>query len=1490
MNKAKQKNLKSYILNPKSLIKRIKFRTWISLGVLAIFVPLTVIYMFSAKQVEAGWFDESFAYRQRFSFTHNADISDTRAITFSLDTAELISGGVMQADCDDTRFTDINGKPLLFDLTGTCDDAATTYEVVFEKVIDGTNVGYVYYGNSSVQNAEIDSTGETALTPSGGDPAITDRSAEAKGPGPIAYWKLDEAINDSCTGGSNDLCDSNPTGNDAAFESLPVWQKDNMCVDSKCLYFDGVNDSALVANTVYSVQTISLWVKVMSVSTTEQIFDLNGTDYITSVNGTLTVNGFGTNTVYIDGKAGTTITPSYWHYVVVTTTTGFDGTAIKMAKVGSNYGNIFLDNVKLYNYARSQEQIKTEFLNGSASRGSTAVVGERDDLYLSQGLTDYLNFDGGSIALHTCPMLGGSSADVCDWSGNSNHGLDSGTMTNGDFVGGKFHTGLDFDGDGAADDAITVASAASIDNVWSGGGTVSAWVYPRSDGEGNTGRIFDKTYWYLATTNESGGSVKIEFGKTFSGGAVTWETSSEVAPLNTWSLVTVSYDSDNIDNVPSIYINGQLVSTTSATPSGTSTSDSSETLYIGNNSAASSTIDGIIDEVRVYNLPFDPKNAFNLYNWAPGPSAYFNFDEGSGTVAHDRSGNGLTGNMTAMDNTNWTTGKLGRGLSFDGVEEEMVFSNTLSYQAPDQYHHTLSAWIKTTDTQNGVFFTRSGSSAQMRVAANSLLRGQVIPSTTPTDPNVQSNSTTAINNGSWHFVAQTWDRGRLKIYVDGVMEDTDTSPSETSVSLIGDYHIGSYIFGTCPANCLMLKNTMDEVRMYNYARTPDQIIEDMNAGNHPIGGSINTSPVGYWGFDNLSGSTAYNKNSTFQSLTGNITEAAWTPEANCKLGGCLSFDGSNDVVTVANATPIDFDIAMHFAFTFSAWINPDTVGEGTGGRFFEKNGTYCELGGSDPFNITCVVNEGTDATLTINSAIPAGTWTHVALSWSDDDDDKLTIWINGRKRGISTDGVGPLDSDSSNLLIGGGTSNNFDGYIDEFKLYSGELSAEQVKIDMNANSAVNIGAGTNERSELQGGAGNPAVGYWPLDENTGTSTTYDKSGNSQDGTLTSITGSAWVPGKYGSALQLDGSADYVDVGTGPGSVKSVSFWTKPATTTEYFVNLTSTTDYIAANSGTLTPSGFTSPSVYINGVYEGATGTIVAGKWQHVVVTTDTAENASNFDIGRTADTNYLEGEIDEIKLFDYALDSSQVEYEYNRGKPFAYWKFDDCESATAHDTGSYSQYSNGYNATIYPVSLGNTTVGTCGSGTGTEMWNDGTSGKRNASLGFDGSDDYAEVADDPTLRFDSSLEDFSVFAWVKRAGTGEANIISKEDADDDGWRLQFTSGDILRCSVDAIDIDSNSTITDTNWHFVGCSIDRSGNGQVYIDGFADGTATAISSEAMDNTSNIAIGTRSYTSANYFNGLIDDLRIYRYPLTLTQIRKAMNNDSSVFFGPSEGNP
>jgi hypothetical protein len=76
----------------------------------------------------------------------------------------------------------------------------------------------------------------------------------------------------------------------------------------------------------------------------------------------------------------------------------------------------------------------------------------------------------------------------------------------------------------------------------------------------------------------------------------------------------------------------------------------------------------------------------NLINQAQGLVGYWSFDEGSGNIARDYSGNGNNGTLYGAT---WTTGKIGAALSFDGVDDYV--QGPISFNAMGDW--TIVAWF-----------------------------------------------------------------------------------------------------------------------------------------------------------------------------------------------------------------------------------------------------------------------------------------------------------------------------------------------------------------------------------------------------------------------------------------------------------------------------------------------------------------------------------------------------------------------------------------------------------------------------------------------------------------------------------------------------------------------------------------------------------------------------------------------------------------------------
>ncbi|GAB0155045.1 hypothetical protein CHRYSEOSP005_03050 [Chryseobacterium sp. Alg-005] len=120
---------------------------------------------------------------------------------------------------------------------------------------------------------------------------------------------------------------------------------------------------------------------------------------------------------------------------------------------------------------------------------------------------------------------------------------------------------------------------------------------------------------------------------------------------NTWYHVAATYDGATMK----IYINGVL----DASKSQTGSVNSSGTFNVGYSYNTSRNFNGKVDEVRVWKRALSQteisQNTCNVTLPATSLTAYWKFNEGSGTSVQDHSGNGSALALTGVDNTNWST-------------------------------------------------------------------------------------------------------------------------------------------------------------------------------------------------------------------------------------------------------------------------------------------------------------------------------------------------------------------------------------------------------------------------------------------------------------------------------------------------------------------------------------------------------------------------------------------------------------------------------------------------------------------------------------------------------------------------------------------------------------------------------------------------------------------------------------------------------------------
>ena len=161
---------------------------------------------------------------------------------------------------------------------------------------------------------------------------------------------------------------------------------------------------------------------------------------------------------------------------------------------------------------------------------------------------------------------------------------------------------------------------------------------------------------------------------------------------------------------------------------------------------------------------------------------------------------------------------------------------------------------------------------------------------------------------------------------------------------------------------------------------------------------------------------------------------------------------------------------------------------------------------------------------------------------------------------------------------------------------------------------------------------------------------WDESQNGLNGTPS---GSP-VP-KYPGFDLVSTSSIYIDIGTGPTSVKTVSMWFKPDDVTAHTdspIDLNGT-DFLTVVNGTLTKNGFAGGTtvLYTDGV--AAAVTLTAGRWYHIGITDTSAKNANDFDIGRETG-NYTDGIVAGVRLYSEVLTPVQMKTLYDLTR----WKY----------------------------------------------------------------------------------------------------------------------------------------------------------------------------------------------------------------------------------------
>lgn len=198
-----------------------------------------------------------------------------------------------------------------------------------------------------------------------------------------------------------------------------------------------------------------------------------------------------------------------------------------------------------------------------------------------------------------------------------------------------------------------------------------------------------------------------------------------------------------------------------------------------------------------------------------------------------------------------------------------------------------------------------------------------------------------------------------------------------------------------------------------------------------------------------------------------------------------------------------------------------------------------------------------------------------------------------------------------------------------------------------------------------------------------------------------------------------------------------------------------------------------------------------------------------------------------------------------------AYWKIDEAASSTLQDSTSNNNDGN---------LIGATRAGSC---------------RVHNCASFDGTDDYVSSSDASSLDLVSAI---TVMGWVKPTSTDGAVLFAKNDGTNFAWEVALESGKIFgRINAAGNSAQSSSTISASQWTHVAMVYSvASASIDIYLNGVLDKSA-AYSTNISTNDVAVTLGRRLGGTPAYYQGLIDDVRIYNRTFSATEMRSIYNS-------------
>jgi hypothetical protein len=439
-----------------------------------------------------------------------------------------------------------------------------------------------------------------------------------------------------------------------------------------------------------------------------------------------------------------------------------------------------------------------------------------------------------------------------------------------------------------------------------------------------------------------------------------------------------------------------------------------------------------------------------------------------------------------------------------------------------------------------------------------------------------------------------------------------------------------------------------------------------------------------------------------------------------------------------------------------------------------------------------------------------GLWHHVAYTF---DGTTHRFYLDGVLAGSGTQGAQTAQPTTAYIGTYNAGGELYTGKLDELRVYNRALSAVEVG---------NLAAGRfydtlNGAAYTQNGAisttGDLLIYAGSLDVSpagcAGASCAVTAGGSfTNQGTFTARTGT----------VTLNGSA------TGRGITSNMS----------HFNNLT------ISGTGAWTMAD----RLWVDGALTQSAGTLAAGAYN---IWTDTLSQTAGTMSGTgtlaihsrsNTTTNLASSTITNVR-FESTAESNLV----------GYWKCDEGTGTTLKDWSGQ-----GNDGTLQSTTSRTTSVSS-------------TIGFDNyGALSLNGSSDYVSLGGTNMPAANAAQ---TIAVWAKFASAAATqNIVALTNSSNSGVQIGLAGGSVRVWKWGGTDLVAATAPTDGLWHHIAYTLSGTTN-SLYLDGVLQMTSTVATTTGAATTP--FIGTYSAAAGQYFNGQVDELRVYRAALTASQI-------------------